>query len=55
MLQNWRIYGYLYFKTKMGLAGLIFEPYPPYFKIYTTFEGVEMTHLAWADFKIKIE
>ena len=30
-LQNWRIYGVLYFKTKMGMAGLFFEPYPPYF------------------------
>ena len=27
---NWRIYGYLYFKTKMGgTTGLIFEQHPP--------------------------
>ena len=24
--------GYLYFKTKMGMAGLIFEPHPPNFE-----------------------
>ena len=27
-LQNWRIYDYLYIKIKMGMVGLIFEPYP---------------------------
>ena len=26
-----RIYGYLYFNTKMGVAGLMFEPHPPNF------------------------
>ena len=31
-LQNWQIYGYLYFKTKMGVAGVIFEPHPPNFE-----------------------
>jgi hypothetical protein len=25
-------YGYLYIKTKMGMAGVIFEPHPPNFK-----------------------
>ena len=30
-LQNWQIYGLFYLKTKMGMAGLIFEPQPPYF------------------------
>ena len=30
-LQNWQIYGLFYLKTKMGMAGLIFEPRPPYF------------------------
>ena len=29
---NRRIYGYLYIKTKMGVAGLIFEPHPPNFE-----------------------
>ena len=33
--QIWRIYGYLYFKTKMGVSGLMFEPHPPNFeKLY---------------------
>ena len=30
-LQNWQIYGLFYLKTKMGMAGLIFKPQPPYF------------------------
>ena len=30
-LQNWRIYGLLYLKTKMGMASLIFDPHPPNF------------------------
>ena len=30
--KNWHIYGYLYSKTKMGVAGLIFEPHPPNFE-----------------------
>ena len=30
-----RIYGYLYFETKMGVAGLMIEPHPPNFeKLY---------------------
>ena len=36
------IYDYLYFKTKMGVAGLMFEPHPPNFEIYTTFKDVQM-------------
>ena len=29
------VYGHLYFKTKMGVAGLMFEPHPPNFeKLY---------------------
>jgi hypothetical protein len=28
-LKNLRLYDYLYFKTKMGVAGLTFEPHPP--------------------------
>ena len=31
-LQNWRIYGYFYSKTKMAVAGLIFEPHSPNFE-----------------------
>ena len=31
-MQIWRIYGYLYIKTKIGVAGLIFEPHPPNFE-----------------------
>ena len=31
MLQNWRIYRQLYFKTKMDVPSLIFEPRPLYF------------------------
>ena len=31
-LENWRIYGYLNVKIKMGVAGLIFEPHPPNFE-----------------------
>ena len=31
-LQYRRIYSYLYFKTKMGVADVIFEPHPPNFE-----------------------
>ena len=30
--KNWRIYGYLYIKTKMRMLGLIFEPHSPKFE-----------------------
>ena len=30
-LKNWRIYGQLYLKTKMGVASLVFDPHPPNF------------------------
>ena len=32
LLQNWQKYGNLYIKTKMGVAGLIFEPHPSNFE-----------------------
>ena len=28
--------------TKMGVAGLVFEPHPPNFEIFTTFKDVQM-------------
>ena len=40
--QNWRIYGYLHFKTKMGVAGLLFEPRPPDFENLYTFKDVQI-------------
>ena len=51
------MYGYLYIKIKMGVAGLIFKPHPPNFENQYNFLrcSIDATHLAWADFKIKIE
>ena len=48
---------YLYFKTKTGVAGLIFEPHPPYFekniKLLRCLNDVEMIffdYLYWFQF-----